>query len=101
MQSTFIMMVLSAVPVLAQTTQSDSDAASQPTRAEGYSGHFKFAFGSGPPPEGYTQVSVDQVFLAGKWGFEPTTKPTLVDRGGDDALHSHLISGPFAFSVKV
>jgi lysophospholipase L1-like esterase len=65
---------------------------------------FRFAFGSGNVPTGYTQVLPTTAYTNGLgYGFEPGAGVTAVDRGGDDPLRSHFITSdkPFFFSVKV
>jgi lysophospholipase L1-like esterase len=63
-----------------------------------------FSFGTGPVPEGFTQVLPSMVYTdAAGFGFEPGATVTAVDRGGPDALHGHFCTGerPFFFSVAV
>ena len=65
---------------------------------------FKFAFGSGKPPEGYVQVSPATVYTNEiGYGFEPGSKVTAVDRGGPDALRAGFCTSdaPFFFSVAL
>jgi lysophospholipase L1-like esterase len=62
---------------------------------------FKFYFGTGATPAGYTQVKPTDVYSkdAG-FGFEPGAKVTTVDRGGADPMAAGLTTSdaPFYFS---
>jgi lysophospholipase L1-like esterase len=65
---------------------------------------FKFSFGPGKAAPGYTQVLPDMEYNKDRgFGFEPGAAVAGVDRGGNDPLHSHFITGdkPFFFSVRV
>ncbi len=66
--------------------------------------HFKFSFGPGAVPDGYTQVQPTTAYSKDRgYGFDLGTQPTGVDDGGTDALHGHYVTStrPFAFSVAV
>ncbi len=66
---------------------------------------FKFDFGPGKAPEGYTKVQADEVYTSDKgYGFDFGSKPTGVERGGTDPLRDGFVtttSYPILFSVKV
>src|SRR5262245_27759835 len=65
---------------------------------------FKFDFGPGKAAEGYTKVAADTVYTNETgFGFDFSTKPAGVDRGGDNSLRDGFVTGeqPFFFSVKV
>jgi lysophospholipase L1-like esterase len=81
----------------------DLQAAGTETNQPGKTG-FKFSFGPGKAPAGYTQVLPDMEYNKDRgFGFEPGVAVTGVDRGGKDALRSHFITSdkPFFFSVRV
>jgi lysophospholipase L1-like esterase len=65
---------------------------------------WKFAFGPGQVPPGYTQVLPASVYSTETgYGFDLGSTVTGVDRGGGDALHGHFVTGdkPFFFSVRL
>ncbi len=66
---------------------------------------FKFDFGPGKAVEGYTKVQAEDFYSAEKgYGFDFGSKPTGVERGGDDAMHDGFVTTtgyPILFSVKV
>lgn len=66
---------------------------------------FKFDFGPGKAPDGYTKVQATDLYSADKgYGFDFGSKPTGVERGGTDALRDGFVTAtgaPILFSVKV
>ena len=64
---------------------------------------FKFDFGAGAPAAGYTKVTPDMVYNAGRgFGFEAGPAAAAVDRGGDPLRGDFITSDqPFSFSIKV
>ena len=65
---------------------------------------WKFSFGPGQVPAGYTQVLPSAVYTPETgYGFDLGSTVTGVDRGGSDPLRGHFVTGdkPFFFSVKV
>src|SRR4029079_15190519 len=65
---------------------------------------FKFDFGPGKAADGYTKVNADTVYSAESgFGFDFNTKPTGVERGGNDPMHDGFVTSdkPFMFSAKV
>jgi lysophospholipase L1-like esterase len=111
MQYTLRTKVLLFIIALVLWTLTSTVAFSQTLRASGSPAaagpapktDFKFSFGPGKIPDGFTQVLPETTYTAGGFGFDLNSKPTGVDRGGGDALHSHFITGDpsFAFSVDV
>ena len=75
-------------------------AASAPAQTE-----FKFDFGPGRTPAGYTKVLPEEVYSSERgYGFDFGSKPVGVERGGPDALRDGFVTtseSPFFFSVKV
>jgi lysophospholipase L1-like esterase len=67
--------------------------------------NFKFDFGPGKAPDGYTKVQATDLYSPDKgYGFDFGSKPVGVQRGGTDALHDGFVttaSYPILFSVKV
>jgi lysophospholipase L1-like esterase len=61
---------------------------------------FQFFFGPGKAPEGYTQVAPDAAYTAGKWGFDGSARPELVE-AGDDPRTGRFGRGPFTFSTDI
>jgi hypothetical protein len=65
---------------------------------------WKYSFGPGKVPPGYTQVTPTSVYSDGTgFGFEPGSTVTATDRGGDDPLTAGFVTSdkPFYFSVKL
>jgi lysophospholipase L1-like esterase len=66
---------------------------------------FKFDFGPGQAPAGYVKVQAADLYAAAKgYGFDFGSKPTGVERGGNDPLHDGFVTSdsyPILFSVKV
>jgi lysophospholipase L1-like esterase len=66
---------------------------------------FKFDFGPGNAPDGYTSVAADTVYASERGhGFDFGSKPVGVERGGNNPLIDGLVTtaeSPFFFSVKV
>lgn len=65
---------------------------------------FKFDFGPGQAREGYVPVSADTAYSTERgYGFDFGSRPTGLERGGNDPLTGGLITAaepPFFFSVK-
>lgn len=67
-------------------------------------GIWKFKPGSGKVPQGYTAVRVSDSYSDDRgFGFDFSSKPRLVSRGGKDPLKSDYVTSdtPFYFSIKV
>ena len=66
---------------------------------------FKFDFGPGKAPEGYTKVPADCFYSDQTgYGFDFGSKPAGVERGGGDPLRDGFVTAtdyPILFSVKV
>jgi len=55
--------------------------------------HFKFFFGAGAVPPGYTQVKPDMVYNKDiGYGFEPGVTLQAMDQGGADPLHGGFVT---------
>lgn len=67
-------------------------------------GIWKFKPGSGKALQGYTAVKVSDSYSADRgYGFDFSSKPRLVSRGGKDPVKSDYVTSdtPFYFSIKV
>jgi lysophospholipase L1-like esterase len=74
-----------------------------PARADDQTS-WKYSFGPGKVPPGYTQVTPASAYSAAAgFGFEPGSTVTATDRGGDDPLSAGFVTSdkPFYFSIKV
>lgn len=72
--------------------------------AQNTTGTYKFDFGSGKAPAGYTAVSAGNRYTeAAGFGFEKGAELTEVKRNSKDAMNDAFITSrkPFYFSVKV
>lgn len=70
----------------------------------GEAGKFRFDFGSGSVEEGFTQVTSETVYTAGRgYGFDFNTRAVAVNRKGKDKLRGDFCTSdkPFLFSVKL
>jgi len=65
---------------------------------------WKYSFGPGKVPPGYTQVTPGSAYSdSAGFGFEPGSTVTATDRGGSDPKTSGFVTSdkPFYFSVKL
>jgi lysophospholipase L1-like esterase len=75
----------------------------QPARAADPTS-WKYAFGPGKAPPGYTQVTPASAYSdSAGFGFEPGSTVTATSRGGDDPLTGGFVTSdkPFYFSIKL
>jgi hypothetical protein len=78
-------------------------AAPNPARADDQTS-WKYSFGPGKVPPGYTQVTPASAYSdSAGFGFEPGSTVTATDRSGNDPLSAGFVTSdkPFYFSVKL
>ena len=98
--ATACLLILDALPILAQRPEDKPLPSPTPIRAE-----FKFDFGPGKAIEGHVPVSAETAYTSERgYGFDFGSKPIGIERGGGDPIRDGFVTtseSPLFFSVKV